>query len=70
MLTEDEMTTRLGAAFRENVPHLEYDGPVPRVRHHGALATTTSLIIGGKANWAAEIVLAITLAIAISIPID
>lgn len=43
MLTDDELTTRLGAAFRENVPDLEYDGPVPRVRHHGALATTTVL---------------------------
>jgi hypothetical protein len=43
MLTDDELTTRLGAALRETVSEIEYGGRVPRVRHHGGLATTSVL---------------------------
>jgi len=43
MLTDDELTTRLEAAFRETVAELEYGGVVPHVRHRGGLATTSVL---------------------------
>jgi hypothetical protein len=44
MLTDDDLTTRLGAAFRETVPEMEYGGAVPHVRHRGAVATTSVLM--------------------------
>ncbi|WP_151081444.1 hypothetical protein [Nocardioides cynanchi] len=43
MLTDEELTTRLAAAFRETVPELTYTGRVPRVRRTGTLATTSVL---------------------------
>jgi hypothetical protein len=43
MLTDEELTTRLSAAFEESVPELEYAGAVPRVRHGGGLAATSVL---------------------------
>jgi hypothetical protein len=43
MLTDEELTTRLGAAFHEGTPELEYAGAVPRVRHRGGLAATSVL---------------------------
>jgi hypothetical protein len=46
MLTDDELTRRLGAAFRGTVPEMEYGGRVPHVRHHGGLATTSVLAAG------------------------
>ena len=35
MLTDEELTTRLSAAFHESLPELTYAGPVPHVRRHG-----------------------------------
>jgi hypothetical protein len=43
MLTDEELTTRLCAAFDQSVPELEYAGAVPRVRHRGGLAATSVL---------------------------
>ena len=43
MLTDDELTARLGAAFHETASGMEYGGPVPHVRQHGGLATTSVL---------------------------
>jgi hypothetical protein len=43
MLTDNELTTRLQAAFRETVAKMEYGGVVPHVRHHARLATTSVL---------------------------
>lgn len=44
MLTDEELTTRLSAAFHESVPELVYAGPVPRVRRgHPGLAATSAL---------------------------
>jgi hypothetical protein len=43
MLTDDELATRLGTAFHESVPELEYAGAMPRVRHRGGLAATSVL---------------------------
>src|SRR5262245_3148485 len=42
MLTDEELTTRLSAAFHESVPELTYAGPVPQVRrnHTGLMATS------------------------------
>ncbi len=42
MLTDEELTTRLSAAFHESAPELTYAGPVPRVRrgHTGLVATS------------------------------
>jgi hypothetical protein len=42
MLTDEELTTRLRAAFHETVPELTYAGPVPQVRrgHTGLVATS------------------------------
>jgi hypothetical protein len=43
MLTDDELTTRLGAAFRDTADRMEYAGRVPQVGHHVGLATTSVL---------------------------
>jgi hypothetical protein len=43
MLTDEELTARLSAAFARSVPELEYAGAVPRVRHRGGLAATSVL---------------------------
>ena len=43
MLTDEELTTRLRAAFDEGVPELEYAGTIPRVHHRGGLAATSVL---------------------------
>jgi hypothetical protein len=42
MLTDEELTTRLSAAFHESAPELTYAGPVPRARrgHPGLVATS------------------------------
>ena len=44
MLTDEELTTRLGAALRDSVPEMTYTGPVPRVRRRGGLAATSVLV--------------------------
>jgi hypothetical protein len=43
MLTDQELTRRLGAALRDSVPEMTYAGPVPRVRARGGLAVTSVL---------------------------
>jgi hypothetical protein len=44
MLTDEELTTRLSAAFHESAPELTYAGPVPHVRRgHAGLVTTSAL---------------------------
>ena len=46
MLTDEELTTRLSAAFHESLPDLTYAGPVPQVRRHGTrLAATSALAV-------------------------
>jgi hypothetical protein len=45
MLTDEELTARLSAAFERSVPELEYAGAVPRVRHRGGLAATSVLAV-------------------------
>jgi hypothetical protein len=42
MLTDDELTTRLSAAFRDAAPELRYTGPVPHVRRGGTGLVATS----------------------------
>ena len=42
MLTDEELTTRLGAAFHDGVPELTYAGPMPQVRRGGAGLVATS----------------------------
>jgi len=43
MLTDEELTARLEAAFHETGLELTYDGRVPRVRRAGGLAATSAL---------------------------
>jgi hypothetical protein len=43
MLTDEELTTRLGAVLRDSVPELTYAGTVPKVRRRGGLAATSVL---------------------------
>lgn len=43
MLTDEELTARLGAAFDETAPELTYGGRVPHVRRTGGLAATSVL---------------------------
>jgi hypothetical protein len=44
MLTDEELTTRLSAAFHESTPELTYAGPVPQVRRsHAGLAATSAV---------------------------
>jgi hypothetical protein len=42
MLTDDELSTRLSAAFRDAAPELSYTGPVPHVRRGGSGLVATS----------------------------
>jgi hypothetical protein len=44
MLTDEELTTRLSAAFQEAVPELAYSGPVPHVRRSRAGLAATSVM--------------------------
>jgi hypothetical protein len=44
MLTDEELTTRLSAAFHESLPELTYAGPVPHVRRHGTGLVATSAL--------------------------
>jgi hypothetical protein len=46
MLTDEELTTRLGAALRDSVPEMAYAGPMPRVRRRAGLAATSVLAAG------------------------
>jgi hypothetical protein len=46
MLTDEELTARLSAAFHESLPELTYAAPVPHVRRHGTgLAATSALAV-------------------------
>jgi hypothetical protein len=44
MLTDEELTTRLSAAFQDTVPELTYAGPVPQVRRGGSGLVATSAL--------------------------
>lgn len=44
MLTDEELTTRLSAAFHEALPELTYAGPVPHVRRSGTGLAATSAV--------------------------
>jgi hypothetical protein len=46
MLTDEELTARLTAAFHESTDDLSYSGRVPRVRRTGGLAATSVLVAG------------------------
>lgn len=46
MLTDEELTARLGAVFHQTAPELAYSGRVPLVRRTGSLAATSVLAAG------------------------
>jgi hypothetical protein len=49
MLTDEELTTRLSAAFQETTPELTYAGPVPRVSRRGTGLVATSALAAAAA---------------------
>ena len=49
MLTDEELTRRLSAAFHEGVPELTYAGTVPQVRRRGTGLAATSVLAAAAA---------------------